>query len=382
MGVTVGELLQIDILKNASVIAGASGMNRQIRRVSFSDVPLEEWKDPTCFEPGDVFIRSFFADKDREERICEAISFYIQVNSACCITYRRFLPHFPENAIALANEHNYPIIVLDEIIPYANLIRMITEYILISQHEWLIENSLSLLLHHSPSAEKVSELYRKLVPAAYENFLVIYASLGACAPALIRSLADTLATQFPTTFLRYSKDCFILLSCPNPKNTAVTLQQIDSVLAAYAPDHIAGISNPCKEADFPKGLHQALDAHEVGKVTDSRITYYNELSVYKLLMPLCRKHGEELASFYDEVISPLKAYEENNSVNLLETVATYIECDGNIKKAASILHQHENTVRFRVGKARELLNLSHNHCAFIELVSIALRIGKLLSRDS
>lgn len=77
MGVTVGELLQIDILKNASVIAGASGMNRQIRRVSFSDVPLEEWKDPTCFEPGDVFIRSFFADKDREERICEAISFYI-----------------------------------------------------------------------------------------------------------------------------------------------------------------------------------------------------------------------------------------------------------------------------------------------------------------
>ena len=86
MGVTVGELLQIDILKNASVIAGASGMNRQIRRVSFSDVPLEEWKDPTCFEPGDVFIRSFFADKDREERICEAISFYIQVNSACCIT--------------------------------------------------------------------------------------------------------------------------------------------------------------------------------------------------------------------------------------------------------------------------------------------------------
>lgn len=162
----------------------------------------------------------------------------------------------------------------------------------------------------------------------------------------------------------------------------MTLQQIDSVLAAYAPDHIAGISNPCKEADFPKGLHQALDAHEVGKVTDSRITYYNELSVYKLLMPLCRKHGEELASFYDEVISPLKAYEENNSVNLLETVATYIECDGNIKEAASILHQHENTVRFRVGKARELLNLSHNHCAFIELVSIALRIGKLLSRDS
>ena len=66
----------------------------------------------------------------------------------------------------------------------------------------------------------------------------------------------------------------------------MTLQQIDSVLAAYAPDHIAGISNPCKEADFPKGLHQALDAHEVGKVTDSRITYYNELSVYKLLMPL------------------------------------------------------------------------------------------------
>ena len=382
MGVTVGELLQIDILKNASVIAGAGGMERQVKRVSFSDVPLEEWKDPACFEPGDVFIRSFFADKDQEERICEAISFYIQVNSACCITYQRFLPRFPEKAIALANEHNYPIIVLDEIIPYADLIRMITEYILFSQHEWRIENSLNLLLNHSLSAEKVSELYRKLVPAAYENFLVVYASLGTCTQAQLRSLADTLADRFPTTVLRYSKGCFIVLSCPDPKNTAVTLRQIDSVLAGYVPDHVAGISDPCKETDFPKGLHQALDAHEVGKVTASRITYYNELSVYKLLMPLWRKHSEELASLCDEVISPLKAYEESNSVNLLETVATYIECDGNIKEAASILHQHENTVRFRISKARELLNLSHNHCAFIELVSIALRIRKLLSGDS
>lgn len=377
----VGELLQIDILKNASVIAGAGRMDRQVRRFSFSDVPLEEWKGPTCFEPGDVFIRSFFADKDQEERICEAISFYIQVNSACCITYRRFLPRLPERAIALPNEHNYPIIVLDEIIPYADLIRVITEYILVSQHEWLIENSLSLLLHHSPSAEKVSKLYRKLVPAAYENFLVIYASLGTCTPAQLRSLADTLVTRFPTTFLRYSKDCCIVLSCPGPKNMAVTLWQIDSVLAGYVPDHVAGISDPCKKADFPKGLHQALDAHEVGKATDSRITYYNELSVYKLLMPLWRKHGEELAGFCDEVISPLKAYEESNSVNLLETVAIYIECDGNPKEVASILHQHENTVRFRISKARELLNLSHNHCAFIELVSIALRIRKLLSRN-
>ena len=95
-------------------------------------------------------------------------------------------------------------------------------------------------------------------------------------------------------------------------------------------------------------------------------------------MLLKKSHMDELLDFCQETLSPLEEYEAAENVDLLNTVAVYIECDGNVKQASSILHQHENTVRFRISKAQSLLNLSNNRFLFIEKVSFALRARKLL----
>ena len=63
---------------------------------------------------------------------------------------------------------------------------------------------------------------------------------------------------------------------------------------------------------------------------------------------------------------------------MIETVETYLGCDGNIEQTAQRLAQHKNTIRFRMNKSKALLGLEHSHCAFIEKVSLALKGRKLL----
>ena len=95
MSVTVSDVLQLDILNSAKVIAGKNGLDREVLRINFTDCPINPLVDADLILSGDAFICSFYMNKDMEAKIYDAISFYIQMGSACCIALNEFLPQFP-----------------------------------------------------------------------------------------------------------------------------------------------------------------------------------------------------------------------------------------------------------------------------------------------
>lgn len=86
--------------------------------------------------------------------------------------------------------------------------------------------------------------------------------------------------------------------------------------------------------------------------------------------------------FYREVFMPLKEYDEYYNSDIVNTVEVYLENKGDFKKTAQILHQHENTVRYRILKAKKLLDLENDHLKFIEQISLALKMEKIINIDS
>ena len=381
MSVTVRDILQVETLSGAAVIAGAQGLDRQVRRVGFSDVPLNPAQDQMLCKEGDLYLRSFYTEKesDQERYILEIIEYYIYTKSAGCITVKDFYREFPQSAIDLANQNGYPIIVLPEIVAYANLIKDISECIIFSNYRWNLElNSIGLLLHNTLPDTQVVELYHKLVPLGYTSFFVAYVPIAGLNQTQIRLLTQSLLLQYRSTFLWYSSHGFIVMPYYGDKDRDVLLQQVQKMLSFYLERCTLGVSGVCTPQKFASGLDQALSAYEIGGSLSTPVTFYSELSMYKPVMLLKKSHMDELLDFCQETLSPLEEYEAAENVDLLNTVAVYIECDGNVKQASSILHQHENTVRFRISKAQSLLTLSNNRFLFIEKVSFALRARKLL----
>jgi len=91
------------------------------------------------------------------------------------------------------------------------------------------------------------------------------------------------------------------------------------------------------------------------------------------------KDSDILKDFYSDIFNPLIGTEASgDKYELINTIEAYLSCDGDYKKAASLINQHENTIRYRISKAKRLLNLENDNFKFIEQVSIALKIKNLI----
>ncbi|NBH07559.1 helix-turn-helix domain-containing protein, partial [Amycolatopsis sp. SID8362] len=61
------------------------------------------------------------------------------------------------------------------------------------------------------------------------------------------------------------------------------------------------------------------------------------------------------AALRRRVLGPLLEYDAEQHTDLVHTVRVFLECSGSPTRAAKALHVHVNTLRYRIGRAGELL---------------------------
>jgi sugar diacid utilization regulator len=106
--------------------------------------------------------------------------------------------------------------------------------------------------------------------------------------------------------------------------------------------------------DLYRAGQEALLAANVGEAEGARVLAFEETGAYRLLLPAMSEDPAELERFYSETIEPLVAYDEQYETDLVNTVETYLENDGNVAATAQQLFTHRHTIRYRLERAREL----------------------------
>jgi PucR family transcriptional regulator, purine catabolism regulatory protein len=106
--------------------------------------------------------------------------------------------------------------------------------------------------------------------------------------------------------------------------------------------------------DLYRAGQEALLAANVGEAEGSRLLAFEDTGAYRLLLPAMSEDPAELERFYSETVEPLVAYDEQYETELVSTVETYLENDGNIAATAQQRFTHRHTIRYRLERAREL----------------------------
>lgn len=83
-----------------------------------------------------------------------------------------------------------------------------------------------------------------------------------------------------------------------------------------------------------------------------------ELGLLGALLDLARRG--ELPGSLTAAVDPLVAYDRARGTQLVRTAFAYLECDGDIARAARLLHVHRNTVRQRLDRIDRLLGADWN----------------------
>jgi purine catabolism regulator len=114
------------------------------------------------------------------------------------------------------------------------------------------------------------------------------------------------------------------------------------------------IIRSCREADSALCVGQGL---RIAKDVDGRIHSFADLGVQRMLFALNQDSPETLRSFEESTVGPVVDYDREHGMQLLETLNTYMECNGNIPEVAALLHVHKHTVRYRLRRVMELTGL-------------------------
>jgi len=141
---------------------------------------------------------------------------------------------------------------------------------------------------------------------------------------------------------------------------------------------LAVVSAWCRSlAELPAATERVHDVAGLfaSAPPEQRLVFARDLELVRLVsqrdgLAGVRRYGREL-------LAPLLAHDSATGGVLVETLRVYIACDAHIHQAALALGVHENTVRYRLNRIRELSTIDPGQLDQLLLASLALQVLSL-----
>jgi len=131
--------------------------------------------------------------------------------------------------------------------------------------------------------------------------------------------------------------------------------------------------------DLHRAANEALLAANVAEGDEERPALsFGETGAYRILLSAMSEDPSELQRFYAETLKDVVDYDEQYGTDLVQTLETYLESDGNVAGTALKLFTHRHTVRYRLERVREHSGLDVSSSDGREKLSLGLKAMRVL----
>jgi len=191
-----------------------------------------------------------------------------------------------------------------------------------------------------------------------------------------RIVLDDLAASFGPPVVATSADrrAIALLPAEDPELTT----KIRTILARLAPGvHRArlsvGISAPSAPGALSGALEEARHARRLAELRTGAVSIVTSDEVASYVLLLATVPDDVRRTFATRVLGPVVDYDQRTNAGLLHTLEAFLASSGSWSRAASALHLHVNTVRYRINRIEELTNRDLSHLEDRVDIFLALR---------
>jgi sugar diacid utilization regulator len=156
------------------------------------------------------------------------------------------------------------------------------------------------------------------------------------------------------------------------------LRELEANLSGYT--FALGRSRITTDAgDLGRAANEALLAANVAEgQLDTPMLGFEETGAYRLLLSAMSEDPQELQRFYSETVEPLVAYDEQYETDLVQTLETFLDADGNVAGTAQRMYTHRHTIYYRLERVRELSGLDVSSSDGREKLSLGLKAMRVL----
>lgn len=156
--------------------------------------------------------------------------------------------------------------------------------------------------------------------------------------------------------VRQNQILYVVTADYKKEEWKLLLNRIDEMKLNYGYTCFCGVT---PETDRFARLAQYFERCEIllrlAVKRNNRITYYENLEVYKLLLSV--NNMDILMEFCDKVIGKLKNYDKANHTDSLSLLRQYFSYNGCIQQIAEDNYVHRNTIHYQLGKIEKILGV-------------------------
>ena len=158
---------------------------------------------------------------------------------------------------------------------------------------------------------------------------------------------------------------------------AAVVRELEAGLPGFTVT-VARSRHAADPADLHRAGAEALLAANVAEARGELELSFEETGAYRLLLPAMSEDPSELQGFFDETVAPLVAYDEQYETELVRTLETFLDADGNVAGTAERLFTHRHTIRYRLERVKELSGLDVGSTDGRERLSLGLKAMRVL----
>jgi DNA-binding PucR family transcriptional regulator len=141
---------------------------------------------------------------------------------------------------------------------------------------------------------------------------------------------------------------------------------------------IARSRHAADAGELARAGSEAVLAANVAEARGLPALAFEDTGAYRLLLPAMSEDPTELLGFYEETVATLVAYDDQYETELVRTLETFLDADGNVARTAERLFTHRHTIRYRLERVRELSDLDVGSTDGRERLSLGLKAMRVL----
>lgn len=381
------KLLEFPPFSNMTLLAGEDGLDKTIRRC----VPLDYQFHPdmkskyyyTSFFEGDLVYTTFTYAHGNEHLILDALKRLYSLEVSALIIKNVFHLKFPESFIRFANNFKIPVFLIEDS-PENNisdLILSLEDALNITTNASLQNICIDELLKQELDSNAIKRYAYRLYPSIGPDYRVDYYRLeDPVDETFWTKVQNIIAKAGPRkACCRYQNGIFLFHSLYNDnwsliaENTDPLIQEI----RALSDQWYIGFGWIHHKIDaFKHGIEEAYRASTLLKEPGSM--RFGNMGIYRLLYAI---DDYRIQEFSNDTLQAIFNYDESENGKLIQTLYGLIDCQGDVKKLAAAMEQHENTIRQRLKKIEDLTGLNYRNPDHYEQLSISVKIRRFFGNN-
>lgn len=384
MSLTIDDIVAMELLQSPKWLAGRNGGGHPVVKVGIWD---HETLDNISgsFEPDELILTNLLSIRDRMDQLLPIVQKFIDLDVAGLVLKTIYFEDIDEDVKRLAEEADFPIIsynttFIEDIILQVGLANRLKDENAL--HGQQVSRLLSGNLN-PPAVKRAALALNKHFHEGYVVFHVVPKSPEVILSTVLRAQRVMEQTM---SMVPHGDGFFLIITRSSegePLRGKALLEssaiQWLNLLNINLENSRMGIS------DYHVGLEtmdialrEALVA--VKAVSDySGARSYGDLGLLQMLIPMM--DSQEVKRFFEKHMGPIIEYDLSHDSEWVQTLTAFVGADGDYKKAAGVLHQHPNTVRYRIDRIKEVMGFSEGKTGFYETAAVLCGLYPFLKDD-